>query len=338
MDAARRHAVIGTLAVAIAGVAAIADVATPAAAQDYPTHTVTIVSPYVAGGMSSLLGRDIALRLEQRFGKSFIIENRPGGGTITGALSVAHAPPDGYTLLIAANATMATDVTLFKKLPYDPIADFVPLALVARVPEVLVVNAALPLHSLVDIAKMARATPGGLTFGSAGLGTAQHINGELLKLALGIEMTHIPYRGIAPALNDAAGGHITLMFTDIPIATPLINAGKLRPIGVTVASGVPALPDAPPLAEIGMPGFDDAAWFMFFAPAKTPRPIVDRLGEAIREAIHDPTIQSELGRLGVMSPDTLGAGDLQAFMRAEIARAAETVRRVGLAGAEQARD
>ena len=337
MDAARRHAVIGTLAV-IAGVAAIAGVATPAASQDYPTHTVTIVSPYVAGGMSSLLGRDVALRLEQRFGKSFIIENRPGGGTITGALSVAHAPPDGYTLLIAANATMATNVTLFKKLPYDPIADFVPLALVARVPEVLVVNAALPLHSLADIARLSRTMPGGLTFGSAGLGTAQHINGELLKLALGIEMTHVPYRGIAPALNDAAGGHIALMFTDIPIATPLINAGKLRPIGVTVARRVPALPDVPPLAEIGMPGFDDAAWFMFFAPAKTPRDIVDKLGAAIREAVHDPTIQSELRHLGVMSPDTLGAHDLQDFMRTEIARAAETVRRIGLAGAEQARD
>ena len=328
----------GVVAIAVALGWAIAGMAAPVRAQDYPARAVTIVSPYVAGGMSSLLGRAVGLRLEQRFGKSFIIENRPGGGTITGALSVAHAQPDGYTLLIAANATMATDVTLFKSLPFDPIADFIPLALVARVPEVLVVNAGLPLRSLDDIARLARSTPGGLTFGSAGLGSAQHINGELLKRTLGIEMTHIPYRGIAPALNDAAGGHIALMFTDIPIATPLINAGKLRPIGVTVARRVDALPDVPPLAEIGMPGFDDAAWFMFFAPARTPRSVVDKLAVAMRDVIGDPTIAQELGRLGVLPPDPLGVDELQAFMRREILHAGDAVRRVGLAGAEQARE
>jgi tripartite-type tricarboxylate transporter receptor subunit TctC len=334
MRASRRVAIALAMGWLLAGAAAPA----PVRAQGYPNRAVTIVSPYVAGGMSSLLGRAVGLRLEQRFGKSFVIENRPGGGTITGALSVAHAPPDGYTLLIAANATMATNVTLFKGLPFDPIADFIPLALVARVPEVLVVNAALPVHSLDDLVRLARSTPGGLTFGSAGLGSAQHINGELLKRRLGVEMTHIPYRGIAPALNDAAGGHIALMFTDIPIATPLINAGRLRPIGVTIARRVDALPDVPPLAEIGLPGFDDAAWFMFFAPARTPRAVVDRLSAAMREVIGDPTVAQELGRLGVMPPDTLGVDDLQAFMRTEIERAADRVRRAGLEGAEQARE
>ncbi len=313
-------------------------VATAATAQDYPNRAVTIVSPYVAGGMSSLLGRFVGLRLEPRLGKPVIIENRPGGGTITGVFSVSHAAPDGYTLLIAANASMATNVTLYKSLPYDPVTDFIPLALVARVPEALVVYSGLPAHSLDDLVRLARATPGGLTFGSAGMGSGQHISGEILKRKLGIAMTHIPYRGIAPALNDAAGGHITLMFTDIPISLPLINAGKLRPIGVTTAARVEALPGVPPLAEIGMPGFDEAAWFMFFAPAKTPRDIVDKLSTAMRAAIRDPSLREEFTRLGLMPADELGVDELQNFLRDEIRRAAEIVREIGLAGVEQTRE
>jgi len=319
-------------------IAAAVAAAASAAAQDYPTRAVTVVSPYVAGGMSSLLARAVGVRLEQRLGKPIIVENRPGGGTIMGAVSVAHAQPDGYTLFIAANATLATNVTLYKSLPYDPAADFVPLALVARVPEVLVVNAGLPLRGLADIAALAKARPGGLTFGSAGLGSAQHINGEMLKLRLGVAMTHIPYRGIAPALNDAAGGHIDLMFTDIPISMPLIMAGKLRPIGVTTAVRVEALPDVPPLAEIGLPGFDEAAWFMFLAPAKTPRDIVDRLSAAMRAALHEPSMHEDFIRLGLMPVDSPGVAELGEFMRGEIARAADIVRAVGLAGVEQTRE
>ena len=307
----------------------------PAQAEDYPSRSVTIVSPYAPGGMSSLLGRAIGARLEQRLGKPFVIENRPGGGTIPGALSVAHAAPDGYTLLIAANATMATNVTLYRSLPYDPLADFVPLTMAARVPEVLVVNADLPVHSLDDIAQLAKATPGGLTFGSAGLGTPQHIGGELLKMRLGIEMTHIPYRGIAPALSDAAGGHISLMFTDIPTALPLIAAGRLRPIGVTVAQRVGTLPDVPPLAEIGMPGFDEAAWFMIFAPAKTPPNVVDKLNAAMRAALQDPAVREDLNRLGLIAPEPMGIAALQKAVREEISRMADILRRIGLAGSEQ---
>jgi tripartite-type tricarboxylate transporter receptor subunit TctC len=309
---------------------------TGAAAQgaaDYPSRTVTVVSPFVAGGMSSLLARAVGQRLEQRLGKNFIIENRPGGATITGALSVAHAAPDGYTLLIASSSTLAINVTLYKSLPYDPVMDFVPLALVARTPEVLVVNQALPVHSLDDLKELAKRTS--LTFGSAGLGTGQHINGELLKLQLGISMTHIPYRGIAPALNDAAGGHISLMFTDIPIATPLIIAGKLRPIGVTSPERVAALPDVPPLSEIGLPGFHEEAWFMFLAPAKTPRDIVEKLAGAMREALREPVLRADLTRLGAVPATSPPVDELKVFLHDEIARSGEMVRSIGLAGAEQ---
>jgi len=209
---------------------------------------------------------------------------------------------------------------------------------VARVPEALVVYSGLPVHSLEDLVRLAKSTPGGLTFGSAGVGSGQHINGEILKRKLGIEMTHIPYRGVAPALNDAAGGHIALMFTDIPISMPLINAGKLRPIGVTTAEPVEALPGVPPLAEIGLPGFDEAAWFMFLAPAKTPRDIVDKLSAAMRAAVRDPTLREEFIRLGMMPADALGVDELEKFVRAEIQRAAGIVRKVGLAGVEQTRE
>jgi tripartite-type tricarboxylate transporter receptor subunit TctC len=305
---------------------------------DYPNRTVTLVSPFVAGGMSSLLGRAVAQRLEQRLGRSFIIENRPGGGSIAGAVSVARAQPDGYTLLIAPNTTIATNVSLYKSLPYDPVADFIPLALLARVPEVLVVNSALPVKTLDDLVKFAKATPGGLTFGSSGVGTAQHLNGEMLKIKLGIEMTHVPYRGIAPALNDAAGGHISLMFTDIPISMPLMDAGKLRPIGVTTAERVGALPNVPALAEIGLTGFDEAAWFMVLAPAKTPRDTAEKLAAEIGLAVHDPAIRQEFVRLGLLPTDSPGIAALQAFVQAEIQRWGDIVRRTGLAGVEQAKE
>ena len=307
-------------------------------AQDYPTRTVTVVSPYAPGGMSSLLGRAIGQRLEQRFGKPFVIENRPGGGTIAGALAVAHAAPDGHTLLMAPDATMATNVTLYKSLPYDPATDFVPLAQVALVPEVLVVHAQLPVHSLGDLVRLAKSAPSPLTFGSAGLGSPQHINGELLKQSFGIAMTHVPYRGIAPALNDVAGGHIALMFTDIPVSRPLIDAGKLRPLGVTTADRLEALPGVPPLAEIGLPGFDRSSWFGLFAPAKTPRNVVDKLSAAIRDIVSEPSMRAEFNRLGVIPGESQSIDELRNLLRAEITRSGDVLRRIGLAGSEQSKE
>jgi len=330
---AKAPVIIRALAASVVIAAAFPADASAQSAADYPNRTVTIVSPFVAGGMSSLLGRAVGQRLEQRFGKNFIIENRPGGAAIAGALSVARAAPDGYTLLIAPSSTLAINVTLYKSLPYDPVADFVPLALVARTPEVLVVNEALPVHSLDDLKLLAKKTP--LTFGSAGLGTGQHINGELLKLQLGIDMTHIPYRGIAPALNDAAGGHISLMFSDIPTATPLILAGKLRPIGVTSTERLAALPDVPPLSEIGLPRFHEAAWFMFVAPAKTPRDIVEKLAGAMRETLREPALRQDLTRLGTVPAISPSVDELKAFMRDEIVHSAEMMRSIGLAGVER---
>ena len=204
---------------------------------------MTIVAPAAPGGLYSLFARLIGSKLEQRLGKPFIVENRPGASSIVGAMSVIRAPHDGYTLMVGNTSGFATNVSLHKNLPYDPVKDFAPIALIARIPEVLVVNAALPVHSLADLAKLAKATPGGLTYGSAGAGTAQHLSGVLLASVLGVELTHVPYKGMQPAINDVAGGHIPFMFSPIPFAQPLAQAGKLRMLGVTTAQRIEAIPE-----------------------------------------------------------------------------------------------
>jgi tripartite-type tricarboxylate transporter receptor subunit TctC len=261
--------------------------ASGARAQDYPNRTVTIVAPSAPGGMYSILARLIGSKLERLYGQSFVIENRPGASSIAGAVFVAHAAPDGYTLMTAASTTMATNVSLHRSLPYDPLTDFIPIVQIARSPEVLLINATLPVRSIGDLVKLARSTPGGLSFGSAGPGTGQHLNGELLKMRLGIPMQHIPYKGMQPALNDLAGGHIAMMTSPIPLALPLADGGKVRMLGVTTKERVGAIPDVPPLAEIGVPGYDAASWWMLVAPAKTPRSIVDKLHDNLRVVLRE---------------------------------------------------
>ncbi len=302
--------------------------------QDYPNRTVTIVAPSAPGGLYSLFARLIGNKLEQRFGKPFIVENRPGASSVVGALSVVRSAPDGYTLMIATSSTMATNVTLFKNLPYDPARELAPIALIARVPEVLVVNAALPVRSVADLIKLAKATPGGLSFGSAGAGTSQHLSGEMLKRALGIELTHVPYKGMSPAINDVAGGHISLMFSPIPFALPLMQAGKLRMIGITTAERVEAIPDVPPLVEIGVKDFDAASWFMLVAPTKTPSEIIGKLATEMRAITADAQLRQEFSQLGLVSVRSPGPDELKPFVRSEIARWGEIVRKAGLAGSD----
>jgi tripartite-type tricarboxylate transporter receptor subunit TctC len=319
---------------AVMALVLVAAPAVGAQANDYPNRTVTIVAPAAPGGLYSLFARLVGAKLEQKFGKPFIIENRPGASSVVGALSVARATPDGYTLMTATSSTMATNVTLFKNLPYNPRVDLMPIALIARVPEVLVVNAALPVSSVAELADFARARPGGLHFGSAGPGTAQHLGGEMLKRALGIEMTHVPYKGMQPAIGDVAGGHIPLMFSPIPIALPLIQAGKLRPLGLSMAQRMEALPDVPPLTEAGVKDFDAASWFMLVAPGKTPQDILDKLHAELRAIVADASVQKEFVRLGLVPVDSAPPGELKRFVEAEIVRWGGIVRDSGLAGSE----
>ena len=305
-----------------------------AQAQDYPNRTVTIVAPAAPGGLYSLFARLIGARLEQRLGKTFVVENKPGASSIVGALSVIRSPHDGYTLMIANTSGLATNVSMHKSLPYDPTKDFAPISVIARVPEVLVVNAALPVHSLADLARLAKSTPGGLSFGSAGAGTAQHLSGVELAAALGVPMTHVPYKGMQPAIGDVAGGHIPFMFSPVSFAVSLAQAGKLRMLGVTTAERVEAIPDVPPLAEIGLKRFDAVSWFMLVAPIGTPKEIVGKLHREVSAAIADPEVRREFVKLGLVPVQSPPPEELPGFVRSEIALWGEIVKKAGLAASQ----
>jgi len=222
-----------------------------ASAQEYPARPVTFVVPYVPGGATDLFARLLGQKLEQRLGKPFVIENKPGASAVIAATAVARSAPDGYTIMMASSTPMALNVTVRKSLPYDPTVDLVPLALVARVPYVLVVNPELPVRSVADLVRLAKEKPGTLAFGTPGPGTFHHLNAELFKTTFGLDLIHVPYKGTLPALNDVVGGHIQFMFSDVPPALPLVAAGKLRALGVSTKARVSAAPDIPPLNEVG---------------------------------------------------------------------------------------
>ena len=225
----------------------------------YPARPVTIVVPFPAGGSTDWLSRLVGQHLGQRLHVPFVMENRAGGSTLIAASAVAKAEPDGHTLLMTTSTTMAINVSVFKNLPYDPLRDFTPVALVAGVPFVLLVNPAVPARSVAELVTFARSRPGGLDYVSTGPGSAANLYAVLLKHALGIEMNAIPYKGNAPGLNDVVAGHVSVMFSDLLSALALIQSGRVRALGLSTAQRSPAAPDIPPLAEVGVPGYDASA-------------------------------------------------------------------------------
>src|SRR5262245_39148160 len=256
--------------------------------------------PFAPGGVTSLFARILGQKLEQRLGKPFVVENRPGGGGVTAAAAVARAAPDGYTIMMASSTVLAINVTVRKNLPYDPRTELTPIALLARVPFVLVVNPALPIHSVADLVTLARAKPGQLAFGTPGPGTFHHLNAEMFKGIFGLDLVHVPYKGSAPALNDLVGGHIQMMFCDVPPALGLIQSGKVRALGVTTKERVPALMDVAPLADVGVPGYDTASWHTVTTTGNVPAPIVDKLYGHIREIMSDPAVTEALVKDGAI--------------------------------------
>jgi tripartite-type tricarboxylate transporter receptor subunit TctC len=304
-----------------------------AAAQDYPTRPVTIVVPFAPGGGTDILARMLGQRLEQRLGKTFVVENRPGAGSIIAASAVAKAAPDGYTLMMAPSPTMAVNVTLYKNLPYNPVADLIPLALVVQSPFVLVVNPQLPVHSVKELVAYAKENPGKLSFASVGPGVPHHLFAELFKSMTGIAMTHVPYKGSLPALNDVVAGHIPLMFTDLGPAVGMLQAGQIRPLGVSTRTRLAAFADIPPIAD-SVPGFDAASWQMIVAPAATPQPIVGRLHEELDGILALPEIKERIVKLGFVPIENRSVDGLQAFVKAEIGRWGKVVQQAGLAGSQ----
>lgn len=303
-------------------------------AQDYPDRPVTVVVPFAAGGGTDILGRLVADRLERSFGRPFIVENRPGAGSTTGAAFVARANPDGYTLLMAPSPTMAVAITIYRSLPYDPVADFVPLALIAQTPFVLAVNPSLPVHSVKELIAFAKAKPGALSFGSAGPGTPHHLYAELFKSMTGIEMSHVPYRGSLPLLNDLVAGHIPLAFVDFGPAVGMLQAGAIRPLGISTRVRLAQFPDIPPIAEAGVPGFDVASWQMIVAPAKTPPQVAAKLHEELLRVTAQPEFARQITAGGMLPMDNPSIDGLEAFVRSEIARWGAVVKRAGLQGTE----
>ena len=308
--------------------------AQPAPAQTYPSRPVTIVAPYAAGGGADLIARLMAQKLGERLGQSFVVENRLGAGGVIAASSVAKATPDGYTLLVAASTQLAIQVTLHKTLPYDPAADFMPIALVASVPFVLIVNPSLPVHSVPELIALAKQKPGELTFGSSGVGGPPHLFTELLKTMTGIEMTHIPYKGTAQAMTDVIAGHVPIIFSDLAPAIPQLKAGRLRALGISSAVRFAGMPEIPPLAEAGVPGFDAVSWLALVAPAATPPEVVDKLHAAVKQIMAEPAVQQrfvDLGNIPLVSPPP---DELRRYVKSEIGRWGDVVRKAGLAGSE----
>jgi tripartite-type tricarboxylate transporter receptor subunit TctC len=322
------------LLAALAALAASLPAAPIARAQDYPTRQITLIAPWPAGGAVDAICCAVAQPLSERLGKSVVVENRPGAGSVIGTAAGAKASPDGYTMVMAGSGSLAISATMYKKLPYDPIKDFIHVALGARVPFVLVVNPSLPVRSVAELVAYAKENPGKLSFASGGPGSPHHLYGELLKSMTGIEMTHVPYKGSAPALTDVIAGHVPILFSDTVPSLPQIREGKVRALGVSTAVRLPSAPEIPPIAEAGVPGFDAAGWGVFSLPAGTPKEVVAKLQAALDGAIALPEVQQQIIRLGLIPGGASSPEELQRFISSEIARWGKVVTQAGLAGTE----
>ena len=321
------------LGLSLSILSALAALAMPAQAQQYPSRPVTVVVPFAAGGGSDLLARLVTQKLEARLGKAFIVENRPGAGTTLAAMQVVRATPDGYTLMQGTSSTMAINVTMNKKLPYEPLKDLVPVALLSSSPFFLVVAADSPLKTVADVIAAAKAKPNGLNYGSGGPGSMHHLSTELLQSLAGIQMTHVPYKATPPAMNDLIAGHIQLLFGDTTSTLPMIQQGKLRGIAVTTAKRSPAAPDIPTVAET-VPGFESASWQMLLAPGATPPEVIALLNREVHAIFTDPAVIAELTRRGVGPAVTGPPAEVIGFVKKEIVRWGDVVRRAGLEGSE----
>jgi tripartite-type tricarboxylate transporter receptor subunit TctC len=313
--------------VALAACAALYMLAGPASAADkYPVKPITYVVPFAAGGTTDILGRLIGTRLSPMLGNTpIVVENRPGAGGNIGSDYVAKAKPDGYTLVGGTISSHAINVSLYPKMPYDPVKSFAPVALIGTLPNVLVVNASSPYRSVQDVIAAARAKPQAISFGSSGNGTSQHLSGELFKSMAGVEMLHVPFKGSAPSVQALLGEQVTLIFENILAAIPLIQAGKFRALAVTSATRSSNLPDVPTISEAGLKGYEIVSWQAIFAPAGTPAPIVGELASDIKKVILESDMKAKLLALGV-EPSGAGPAELGAFQKAEVEKWAQLIK------------
>jgi tripartite-type tricarboxylate transporter receptor subunit TctC len=303
--------------------------AEPASAQDYPTRPITLVVAQPPGGGTDIIARIIAQQLSIQLNQPVVVENRPGAGTVVGTAAVANAAPDGYTLITGLTANMAVNPSLFAHLSYDPIRDFTPVSMLAQFPFAVVVSNTFPAHSIKELVAMAKEKPGAINFASGGNGTGQHLSTVLFELDAGIQMTHVPYRGAAPAYTDVMSGQTPVFFDNLSSALGQIKGGSVRALAVTGTERSPLLPDVPTVAESGVPDYNYIVWFGIWAPKKTPAPIVEKLYAEVQKALDDPGVQKRIAE-DTGTPMHMPLADIEPFVKSEIAKWADVVKRAGV--------
>jgi tripartite-type tricarboxylate transporter receptor subunit TctC len=300
-----------------------------ALAQAYPSKPVKVVVGYTPGGSNDVLARVVAKHLQDTWKQSFVVENKPGASGQIGADTGAKAPPDGYTLVVIPNDVLTVQPHMYAKFPFDPMTDVQPIATLGTVPVALVVNASSPIMSVAELIAAAKAKPGGLNYASSGAGGPQHMSAEMFMLLTGTKMVHVPYKGNAPALTDLLGGQVDVLFSPINSALPHIKAGKLRALAVAGDKRIASLPDVPTLAEAGVPGYKSEIWIALFAPAKTPKDIVDKIAAEVGRMQAQPDVREQLNAQGIdplaNSPEQVGA-----LIKADSARWSKVIKETGV--------
>lgn len=294
----------------------------------YPDRGVRIVVPFPAGGSNDVVARMLGAKLQELWGQPVVIDNRGGAGGNIGAESVARSPADGYTLLLTAPGPLAVNQSLYAQLPFNPIQDFTPVALIASVPIVLAVNPNVKATTVAELIALAKASPGKLNFGSSGLGSTNHLAGELLKTRAGIDIVHVPYRGAAPAMNDLIGGQIPMMFDNMPAIRPQVQGGTIRAIAVAGATRSPLFPELPTMVEAGVPNFEASSWFGLVGPARMPPDVMKTLIDSVTKLLKDPDMVKRLADVGA-EPGTLSGDAFGAFLRSESEKWGQVVKTAG---------
>lgn len=312
---------VGVLALGMCGTAAHA-------ADSYPTRPIRMIVAYPPGGGTDIVGRLMAQKLTETLGQNVVIDNRGGATGNIGTELASRANPDGYTLLMGNVAPNAINVSLFRKLPYDPVKDFAPVSLVAITPNILVVNPTVPVRSVQDLIALAKAKPGTLNFPSAGVGSSSHLAGELLKILAKIDMVHVPYKGGGPALIDTISGQMQIMFATMPAAMPHVKSGKVRPVAVTTAKRSQTLPELPTIAE-SVKGYEASTWYGMLAPAATPAPVVARLHKDVVRILATPEMRERLASQG-FEPVGGTPAEFAAYIKSEITKWGRVIRDAGI--------
>ncbi len=316
----KRHALLAVLCAVAAAAAQAAD--------SYPLRPIRMIVAYPPGGGTDQVGRVMAEQLTQTLGQQVVVDNRGGATGNIGTELAARAVPDGHTLLMGNVAPNAVNVSLFKKLGFDPVRDFAPVSLVAITPNILVAHPSVPVKSIGELVALAKAKPGALNFPSAGVGSSSHLAGELLKSLAGIDMVHVPFKGGGPAMVATIAGEVQIMFATMPAAMPHVKSGKVRPVAVTTTKRSQAMPELPTIAEAGVKGYDAATWYGLLAPARTPKPVVDRLHADVVKILAGPTRQ-RLEAQG-FEPDGGTPAAFAAYIQSEIAKWAKVIKDAGI--------